>query len=143
MMLHTRWSAEAWSVVRVEFRRAVALPHWRLHLSRDGGHWPARLQELHGPSTALLQLVRCTPGSHGPSNPPQNGQFVHYLYNEDADPPHTSWEHRGRRPGRTRRLRGKSGTAWFHYFYEKPLPPAWRPLTKSAGAVAKLAGVLA
>ena len=25
LMLHTRWSAEAWSVVRVEFRRAVAL----------------------------------------------------------------------------------------------------------------------
>jgi hypothetical protein len=25
MMLHTRWSAEAWSRVRVEFRKAVAL----------------------------------------------------------------------------------------------------------------------
>jgi hypothetical protein len=25
VMLHTRWSAEAWSVVRVEFRRALAL----------------------------------------------------------------------------------------------------------------------
>jgi hypothetical protein len=25
VMLHTRWSAEAWSQVRVEFRRAVAL----------------------------------------------------------------------------------------------------------------------
>jgi len=24
-MLHTRWSAEAWSVVRVEFRKALAL----------------------------------------------------------------------------------------------------------------------
>jgi hypothetical protein len=24
-MLHTRWSAEAWSVVRVEFKRALAL----------------------------------------------------------------------------------------------------------------------
>jgi hypothetical protein len=24
-MLHTRWSAEAWSVVRIEFRRALAL----------------------------------------------------------------------------------------------------------------------
>jgi hypothetical protein len=24
-MLHTRWSAEAWSIVRVEFRRALAL----------------------------------------------------------------------------------------------------------------------
>jgi hypothetical protein len=24
VMLHTRWSAEAWSVVRVEFRRALA-----------------------------------------------------------------------------------------------------------------------
>jgi hypothetical protein len=26
VMLHTRWSAEAWSQVRVEFRRALALP---------------------------------------------------------------------------------------------------------------------
>jgi hypothetical protein len=25
VMLHTRWSAEAWTVVRVEFRRALAL----------------------------------------------------------------------------------------------------------------------
>ena len=25
VMPHTRWSAEAWSVVRVEFRRALAL----------------------------------------------------------------------------------------------------------------------
>jgi hypothetical protein len=25
VMLHTRWSAEAWAQVRVEFRRAVAL----------------------------------------------------------------------------------------------------------------------
>ena len=25
VMLHMRWSAEAWSVVRVEFRRALAL----------------------------------------------------------------------------------------------------------------------
>jgi hypothetical protein len=25
VMLHTRWSAEAWSQVRVEFRRALAL----------------------------------------------------------------------------------------------------------------------
>ena len=25
VMLQTRWSAEAWSVVRVEFRRALAL----------------------------------------------------------------------------------------------------------------------
>ena len=25
VMLHTRWSAEAWSVIRVEFRRALAL----------------------------------------------------------------------------------------------------------------------
>jgi len=24
-MLHTRWSGEAWAVVRVEFRRALAL----------------------------------------------------------------------------------------------------------------------
>jgi len=25
VMLHTQWSAEAWAVVRVEFRRALAL----------------------------------------------------------------------------------------------------------------------
>ena len=25
VMLHTRWNAEAWSVVRVEFRKALAL----------------------------------------------------------------------------------------------------------------------
>jgi hypothetical protein len=25
VMLHTRWSAEAWSQVRVEFKRAIAL----------------------------------------------------------------------------------------------------------------------
>ena len=25
VMLHTRWSAEAWPVVRVEFKRALAL----------------------------------------------------------------------------------------------------------------------
>ena len=25
VMLHTRWSAEAWLIVRVEFRRALAL----------------------------------------------------------------------------------------------------------------------
>ena len=25
LVLHTRWSTEAWSVVRVEFRRALAL----------------------------------------------------------------------------------------------------------------------
>jgi hypothetical protein len=25
LMLHTRWSVEAWSVVRVEFRKAIAL----------------------------------------------------------------------------------------------------------------------
>jgi hypothetical protein len=24
-MLHTRWSAEAWSLVRIEFRKALAL----------------------------------------------------------------------------------------------------------------------
>jgi hypothetical protein len=24
-MLHTRWSAEAWSVVRIEFRKALAV----------------------------------------------------------------------------------------------------------------------
>jgi hypothetical protein len=25
VMLHTRWSAEAWSLVRIEFRKALAL----------------------------------------------------------------------------------------------------------------------
>jgi hypothetical protein len=32
-MLHTRWSAEAWSQVRVEFRRALAL---RCEIRRAG-----------------------------------------------------------------------------------------------------------
>jgi hypothetical protein len=32
-MLHTRWSAEAWSQVRVEFRRALAL---RSEIQRAG-----------------------------------------------------------------------------------------------------------
>src|SRR5262249_59816881 len=42
-------------------------PHSRLPLPGDGGHGPTRLQELHGPSTALLELVRGARGSHGPS----------------------------------------------------------------------------
>ena len=33
VMLHTRWSAEAWLVVRVEFRRALAL---RTEIRRAG-----------------------------------------------------------------------------------------------------------
>jgi hypothetical protein len=33
VMLQTRWSAEAWSVVRVEFRRALAL---RSEIQRAG-----------------------------------------------------------------------------------------------------------
>jgi hypothetical protein len=32
-MLHTRWSAEAWSVVRVEFTKALAL---RSEIRRSG-----------------------------------------------------------------------------------------------------------
>jgi hypothetical protein len=32
MMLHTHWSAEAWSVVRVEFRKALALRSEIRHL---------------------------------------------------------------------------------------------------------------
>jgi hypothetical protein len=41
VLLHTRWSAEAWSVVRVEFRRALALRSeirragWQLSMLRD------------------------------------------------------------------------------------------------------------
>jgi hypothetical protein len=34
-MRHTRWSAEAWLVVRVEFRRALAL---RSEIRRAGWH---------------------------------------------------------------------------------------------------------
>jgi hypothetical protein len=34
VMLQTRWSAEAWSVVRVEFKRALAL---RSEMRRAGG----------------------------------------------------------------------------------------------------------
>src|SRR5262245_3580739 len=38
MMLHTRWDAEAWSVVRVEFRRAPALRSetWRAEMVQRG-----------------------------------------------------------------------------------------------------------
>jgi len=46
VMLHTRWSAEAWSQVRVEFRRALAL---RSEIRRAGraraGQCEARLRE--------------------------------------------------------------------------------------------------
>ena len=34
VMLHTRWSAEAWSQVRVEFKRALAV---RSEIRRAGG----------------------------------------------------------------------------------------------------------
>jgi hypothetical protein len=34
LMLHTRWSAESWSVVRLEFRKAVAL---RSRILREDG----------------------------------------------------------------------------------------------------------
>ena len=42
VMLHTRWSAEAWSVVRVEFRRALAVRSeirragWFIHENASG-----------------------------------------------------------------------------------------------------------
>ena len=39
-MLHTRWSAEAWSVVRVEFRRALAVRHAIEALERRVGETP-------------------------------------------------------------------------------------------------------
>jgi len=35
VMLHTRWSAEAWAVVRVEFRKALALPKEWFRLPRN------------------------------------------------------------------------------------------------------------
>ncbi len=38
---------------------------------RDGGHRPARLQELHSPSPALFQLVRA-PGGRMAHRPPQS-----------------------------------------------------------------------
>jgi len=37
--LHTRWSAEAWSVVRVEFRKALALTS-QIQESDEGGGCP-------------------------------------------------------------------------------------------------------
>jgi kynurenine formamidase len=42
VMLHTRWNAEAWSVVRVEFRRALAVRSeirragWFIHENASG-----------------------------------------------------------------------------------------------------------
>jgi len=41
VMLHTRWSASAWHVVRIEFRRALAL---RSEIWRAG--WSTNSQEL-------------------------------------------------------------------------------------------------
>ncbi len=58
----------------------------RLHLPRDGGHRPARLQELHGPSPALLQLCRRARGSHRPSRPPRSLQSFHYFCNAQSFP---------------------------------------------------------
>jgi hypothetical protein len=50
-MLQTRWSAEAWSQARVEFRRALAL---RSEIRRAG--WSTRL--VNAPSSCGGVLVR-------------------------------------------------------------------------------------
>jgi hypothetical protein len=54
VMLHTRWSAEAWLVVRVEFRRALAL---RSEIRAAGGS--SRL--VTAPSLCGAALVRVAP----------------------------------------------------------------------------------
>jgi hypothetical protein len=53
VMLHTHWSAEAWSVVRIEFRRALAL---RSEIRRAG--WSTRLRL--SPDRTAAALVRVT-----------------------------------------------------------------------------------
>jgi hypothetical protein len=51
-MLHERWSAEAWSVVRVEFRRALAL---RSQIRRAGWNLPTSVLSVNE-SLAFLYL---------------------------------------------------------------------------------------
>src|SRR4029450_5486358 len=76
-MLHTRWSPEAWSVVRVEFRRALALrseirrvesfngasPDVAPHLEVNGpaGTKPGRGCRCNTYSTVRLLTVRLRP----------------------------------------------------------------------------------
>ena len=48
VMLHTRWSAEAWSQVRVEFKRALALR------SGDPSAWGVQLRTF---AKAMIQSV--------------------------------------------------------------------------------------
>src|SRR2546427_3575325 len=75
VMLHTRWSAEAWSQVRVEFRKAVAL---RSKIRRVGKfnqleHVPAALSQapLGYRSDSRVRLgglhVEMTAGALGPN----------------------------------------------------------------------------
>jgi len=72
VMLHTHWSAEAWSRVRVEFRKAVALRSEIRRTDEDDRKTPHRASTpavgppIHGheheemrPTPALFPLKRC------------------------------------------------------------------------------------
>jgi hypothetical protein len=53
VMLRTRWSAEAWSVVRIEFTKALALRNQILATATDAGRCstprgPAAIRVLRG-----------------------------------------------------------------------------------------------
>jgi hypothetical protein len=52
VMLHTRWSVEAWSVVRVEFRKAIAL-------KTEIGAWGGSTSRWLRPRLVLTYPVRC------------------------------------------------------------------------------------
>src|SRR5262249_13527622 len=56
--------------------------HRRLHLPRDAGHRPARLQEPYGPSTAPLQLLRRTRGAHRTTKPTIFPLFLQPMFSE-------------------------------------------------------------
>ena len=56
VMLHTHWSAEAWSQVRVEFKRALAL---RSEIRRAGGSTDRPERDRH---RLGADAVPCGPG---------------------------------------------------------------------------------
>ena len=60
VMLHTRWSAEAWAQVRVEFRRA----------ERDPARGVVQLgrNEVHGGAVLVRDGVRLGAGPHDPAD---------------------------------------------------------------------------
>jgi hypothetical protein len=54
-MLQTRWSAEAWSVVRVEFSRALALRSEIRRAGRFNYHFCYQIFDPRGASARLEQ----------------------------------------------------------------------------------------